>query len=161
MNNIIKYSLFFYLFLFSIKLFSGFETGTFVKIPGGYKLIEELQPVNTVFSINKYGKYCLSKINKTTSYLLKQIVLISVGEDFIIAAPQQNFYDPVNHSWRKAINLQKSMYLLSGYKNIIKIKNIEIIDCEIELFDICLDDVHTFFVSKQDIVVHNFWISRS
>ena len=131
MHNIRKYSLFFCLFLFSIKLFSGFVQGTLVKVPGGYKSIEKLQPGNTVYSINKYSECCLSKINKTTSYFLKQIVLISIGDDFILTAPKQIFYDPVNHSWHKAKHLQKSMHILSGYKNIVHITDVEIIDCEI------------------------------
>jgi len=156
MHNIKKYSLFFCLFLFSIKLFSGFAAGTIVKVPCGYKLIEELQPGDIVCSINKSGEHNFSKVKKTISYLLKQVVLISVGDDVIVVAPQQTFYDPVNKVWRSAKFLQKSMHLLSGYKNIVQIKNVEIIDCEIEFFDICLDDVHTFFVSQQEIVVHNF-----
>ena len=98
MNNIKKLSLFFCLFLFSIKLFAGFAAGTMVKVPGGYKLIEELQPGDVVYSFNKAGDCNFSKVKKTISYFLPQIVLISVDDQVIVTAPQQTFYDPVNNT---------------------------------------------------------------
>ncbi len=51
--------------------------------------------------------------------------------------------------------LQQSMPLLSGHKKIVTIDDVEFSDQEVEFFDIRLDDDHTYFVSAQDIVVHN------
>ena len=126
-----------------------------VKVPGGYKRIDQLQSGNVIYSIAKSGDCCLSKIKRTTSYFLPKVVLISVGDDVITVAPQQKLYDSEKHAWCKAKRLQKSMSLLSGYKKIVTIDKIQFLDQEIEFFDIRLEDEHTFFVSTQDIVVHN------
>lgn len=154
MNLFLK-SVFFLCLFFSIKLFSGFAAGTMVKVPSGYKPIEQLETGDIVFSITKSGDCCLRKVTKTTSYFLSRTLLISVDNELIVAAPQQKFYDPKKNTWRKAKRLQRSMPLLSGHKKIVTIDDVEFLDQEIEFFDLRLDD-HTFFVSTQDIVAHNF-----
>ncbi|MCX5922987.1 MAG: Hint domain-containing protein [Candidatus Dependentiae bacterium] len=156
MNKHLKSSLLLILFFFSLNLLPGFAAGTAVKIPGGYASIEQLKSGDIVYSITKSGDCFLSKVKKTTSYFLSRAVLISIGDDVIVTAPQQKFYDPEKHVWRKAKHLPKSMPLLSGHKNIVIIDEIGFLDGEIELFDIQLDYQHTFFIGTQNIVVHNF-----
>ena len=156
MNKIFKSSFFLSLLFFSINLWPGFAAGTKVKTPDGYTFIEQLQPGSIVYSITQSGDCCLSKVKKTTSYFLFRFVAISVGDDVIVAAPQQKFYDSEKNIWRKAKHLQETTFLLSGHKKIVTIDDIQCVDAEIEFFDIQLDDEHTFFVCTQDIVVHNF-----
>ncbi|MCX5923079.1 MAG: polymorphic toxin-type HINT domain-containing protein [Candidatus Dependentiae bacterium] len=156
MNKQFKLSILLSFLFFSTNLLPGFAAGTMVKTPFGYTSIEQLQSGNIVYSIAKSGDCCLSKVKKTTSYFLSRAILISVGDDAIIAAPQQKFYDPEKQIWCKAKHLQKSMPLLSGHKDIVTIDDIEFLDGEIEFFDVQLDNQHTFFIGTQDIVVHNF-----
>ena len=156
MNKFLKFSFLLHFFLFSAQLFPGFASGTLIKVPGGYQDIDQLQPGDIVYSITKSGNSCLSKVQKTTSYFLPQLVLILVGDDVVAVAPQQKFYDPEKANWVKAKHLRKSMPLLSGFKNIATIKDIEKLDCEVEFFDIRLEDEHTFLIGCQNIVVHNF-----
>jgi hypothetical protein len=156
MNKYLKSLLFLIFLFFSTSLLPGFAVGTIVKIPGGYTFIELLQPGDIIYSITKSGDCCLNKVKKTTSYFLSKAVSVSIGDDVIIAAPQQKFYDPESNVWRKAKHLKKSMPLLSGHKNIVTIDEIIFFDGEIEFFDIQLDDQHTFFIGAQNIVVHNF-----
>jgi len=156
MNKLFKPCLFLHFLLFSPKLFSGFAADTIIKSPSGHTLIKQLQRGDIVYSITKSGDSCLSKVKKTTSYFLSRAVSISIDNDVIIAAPQQKFYDPQHNVWRKAKHLQKSILLLSDHKNIVTIDGIEFLDGDIKFFDIQLDNQDTFFISTQNIVVHNF-----
>ena len=158
MNAFFKQTFFLCFVFLSLKLFPGFAAGTIVKVPGGYKKIEQLQPGNFVYSMTKSGKYCLSKVKKTTSCFLSHGVAVLVGDDVFIAAPQQLFYDSQNYVWHQANQLHKSKSLLSGHRGILVIDDVAMLDQEIEFFDIHLDKKHTFLIGTQNIVVHNFFI---
>ena len=132
MNKVIKSFLVLYFLCLSNNIFSGFAEGTMVKVPGGYKSIEQLQPGHVVYSITKSGDCYLTRVKNRISYFLSRSILISVGDDVIIAAPQQKFYDPCKNSWNKAKHLQKSMELLSGYENVVNIDYVQVLDQEIE-----------------------------
>lgn len=152
----IKFISYLCLFLHSMFLHAGFATGTMVKVPGGYELIENLQPGDIVYSVMPSGNVCLNKIKRTTNYFLPNGIGIILNDDFIIAAPQQKWYLPQSNAWEKTKHLAKNYALLSGANNIEYIQNIIRFEQEIEFFDIQLDNTHTFCVSSYDIVVHNF-----
>jgi len=132
-------------------LFAGFAAGTLIKVPGGYREIEQLKQGDFVYSVNKNGSISINKITKTTSYFSSKAICIVLYEDVIITALKQKLYELNGNQWIKAKSIVSNMQLLSGNNKKAMVYDVSIIDQEIEFFDIRLDDVHTFCVSTDDI----------
>jgi hypothetical protein len=151
-----KIIIFFLLFLSSTILFSGFPAGTQVKIPGGYKSIEQIKVGDLVFAIKPDGNCAITSVVQAVSYTWHKYMLIEIGDCAIIAVTGQRFYSPIENKWLKAKHIQKDTSLLSGMNDVLYVHSVEKIYEPIEIFDIRLKDIHTFCIGDRDIVVHNF-----
>ena len=149
---------FFLFYLLSVcDLYAGFAAGTLVKVPPrGYKPIEQLREGDHVFSIKEDGNIAISRITDVVEYRWHKYAHIKVENVEFDAVTGQRFYNPHGNSWEKAKHLKTGTPLLSGYKKVIRVDNAEVIHEYMTVYDIRLDDLHTFFVTEKDIVVHNF-----
>ncbi|MBM17582.1 MAG: hypothetical protein CL947_00765 [Epsilonproteobacteria bacterium] len=146
------------IFLLSIsqEVFNGFVAGTLVKVPDGYEAIENLVPGSIVYSFDAQGNIQISKVEKTFSYKSSRSIVFELENEIIIAASSQKYYILVSNSWQKAEKVSIATKLCSLLNEQINIQGIRQMQSEVELFDIQLENVHTFCITKQDIVVHNF-----
>ncbi|MCX5922936.1 MAG: Hint domain-containing protein, partial [Candidatus Dependentiae bacterium] len=164
--KIILYAL---IFTASSLMFSGFPAGTQIKIPGGYKPIEQLCIGDLAFAVKPDGNCTITSIVQTASYTWHKYMIIEIdgeliisvtGQKFdgelIISVTGQKFYNPIENRWIKAKHLQKNTPILSGLNTIKYISSSQKIYDPIEVFDIRLKDTHTFCVGNHDVVVHNF-----
>lgn len=152
-----------FMFLFFIfiathiaSLYPGFAAGTLVKIPGGYTPIENLQVGDFVYSITPQRTYKLSKVTHTTNYALPKSIKIITANDIIIAAPKQKFYLPHAQKWISAKKISFKDHLGTGNAACTQEFTTVHLDRVTDFFDIRIDDIHTFCVSTDDIIVHNF-----
>ena len=144
------------LFVLPAFIFAGFPSGTQVKIPGGYKSIEQIKIGDLVFAIEPDGNCDITSVVQVASYTWHKYMLIEIDDSAIISMTGQRFYNPIENRWIKAKHIQKDTPLLSGMNEVLYVRFVKKIYQPIEIFDIRLKDVHTFCVGDRDIVVHNF-----
>lgn len=143
-------------FFISHEIYSGFASGTLVKIPDGYEAIENLVPGDIVYSFDSQGNTQISKVKEIVSYVSSRAIRIKIQDDFITTLPSQKYYISHTDSWQEAENIKSDTNLCSLSCEAVEIEEIIELHEDVEIFDIQLEDVHTFCVTKQDIVVHNF-----
>ncbi len=144
------------LILFHSYLFAGFAASTLVKTPRGYQTIESLDIGDFVYSITPQRTFKLSKVTHTTSYALPHAIKIVTENDIIIAAPKQKFYLPHDSKWISAKKIRFNNHLGTSPKACTQEFKIYSQCIITDFFDIRLDDLHTFCVSTDGIIVHNF-----
>lgn len=143
-----------FLLFFVQESYSGFVAGTLVKVPDGYEPIEILVPGSMVYSLDKQGHVCFSKVKKIISYKCCRAVVFQLQDVEIVTVPFQKYY--ISNFWQDAKDITIDTKLSSLIGAEISINSIQTCEQEVEFFDIQLEDVHTFCVTRHDIVVHNF-----
>lgn len=153
----VKRSLFLLLFLLSpLFAYGGFVAGTVVKTPDGYTPIEQLSTGSLVCSVDQDQVLHISKVEHVVSYQATRAIHFEVSGEVIIAAPSQKFYMHNYDAWFKAKDIMLDDVFCGTSVQELQVQNIFLEKAEVELFDIQLDEVHTFCVTKHDIIVHNF-----
>ncbi|MCX5923783.1 MAG: hypothetical protein NTU89_04470, partial [Candidatus Dependentiae bacterium] len=70
-------------------MFSGFPAGTQVKIPGGYKPIEQLRVGDLAFAVKPDGNCTITSIVQTASYTWHKYMIIEIDGELIISVTGQ------------------------------------------------------------------------
>lgn len=139
-----------------IKLHTGFVAGTLVKTPHGYQAIEQLTPQDLVYSFDKEGNSHTSKIKATYFFTSSRTIMLEIQGETICTTARQKFYNRDTNSWQKAKSITTDTSLYSLDHQLIPVLAINETDQASQFFDIELEDVHTFCITKHDIIVHNF-----
>jgi len=134
----------------------GFVQGTLIKTTTGYKTIEQIRPGDYVYC-SDIKRHCAQKavVTKITQQQSKSIVAIKIGDNTILSGPAHLFYLPLEQRWEQAQYLTPDHILISYHNEHVRISDVQHIYELTQLFDLTVDTHHTFFVSEQDIVVHN------
>ena len=127
--------------LFSIE---GFAAGTLVKVPHGYATIENLSVGDYVICYDTDKNLTKSKILYCAKKGVDKYIHLKISHEYIDIACDQQFYDAKINSWVTA-------EYLSDYDII------ELIEEPIDVYIIGVEKYHNFFVSADDICVHNFF----
>ena len=151
-----KRFLFSIIFFLASHIFPGFAAGTLVKVCHGYKSIEEIQVGDLVYSATTSGRHDLCKVSAVTSYWMPQAVLALVEDDAVIASPMQKFFDPRTKTWCKAQSLYLMDYFITSGGHFVCLDAVYDIEYPCQFFDIRLESEHAFFVTKKNIIAHNF-----
>lgn len=150
-------------------LFCGFAANTLVKTPHGYIAIENLRISDLVTSFD-FTNRCIVTCPITD---IQQILYNPVDYNGIeletksektnntdtdttariITSNNHKFYT-FESCWHQANFLTKNNYL-DNTINLIKIENINIAPPNLIYYDITIDRTHNFFITHQDILVHN------
>ncbi len=146
------------LFFSNVICNQGFTEGTLVKTTAGYKAIEKIHPGDYVYCADN-NRTCTQPVKTVTQELSKSIIAVKVGNTTILCGPEHRFYLPQEQRWEQAQYLTPDHILISYHNEHVHITDVQIINQPAQLFDLTVDTHHTFFVSEQDIVVHNnVWI---
>lgn len=145
----------------SIIFSEGFIAGTLVKAKDRYVPIELIKPDDTVLTYNfknkniEEGKVKSVKVNHYSSC----ISLIANNTE-ILVSPDHRFYCPMNKKrWTLAKDIKSGDYILRNIKDLIKIDNAAEIKSENNFYCLSIENNHNYFMSSQDILVHNFVIA--
>lgn len=121
----------------------GFSAGTLVKTPGGYQPIETITHGTVVCAYDlKSGTQTERRVLCTNKVCIVECAHIIYGVETIYAGNKQRFFDQESAQWVEASSLAV------GSKNHACLESI----CVYQLF---VEHDHNFYVTKQDILVHN------
>ena len=133
-----------------------FTEDTLIKTPKGYKYISDISIDDCVYSFDeKTGMYDykpVAQINKSTT---NQLVEIYANGEMIKTTPSHPFLS--SRGWVKASELNETDLLMIDNHKYLAIDSIDIFDSPnpIEIYNLCVDDYHTFLVGDNQFVVHN------
>jgi hypothetical protein len=155
-------------------LFCSFAADTLVKIPNGYIAIEKLKIGDLVTSFDFITKQVIvcpitniqqqtlsnsDNCNGSNKIMLETRIEYNRNNNIdsiakILVSNHQKFYTSES-SWCQANFLTKNNYL-NNAANLIKIENISTASySNLVYYDITVDKTHNFFITHQDILVHN------
>lgn len=128
----------------------GFAIGTLVKTSDGYKKIEELYIGDWVICRNE-----TDIVESIVTYVGKKTVFryakVWIGNKWVEAAVDQKIYRKNEDTWIDVGGL-KSGDVLSGSDIIV-----ELINEPVEVYLIGIAKYHNFFVTENEVCVHNFF----
>lgn len=140
----------------------GIAAGTLVKTPNGFIAIEKLKKDDYVeswdFSKGESARSKILSIEKRTTSKVIQFDLSHMGtkaKATVIVAPGHWFYTNIDRwiiqdSWGKAKNLKVGDMITDYYIDAIKE-----IHSKTTVYNLVLESVHNFRISKAQVVVHN------
>lgn len=154
------------LFILNLNILSiGFVSGTLVKTPNGYIPIEQLDSGHTVLTYDFKSKSIVSnEIAKIHKNRAKIIIQISLNNNNIYVSESNRFYCSLDNksSWISAKKLSENNLLFKFSKEFVKIdKLFKFESSETYVYDLSIKNNHNFFVSENDILVHNEPLSIS
>jgi hypothetical protein len=138
--------LIFFLSFLSSTFFGGFESDALVKVPDGYKPISQLTVGDSVISSDCNGNTSQETVLLTTKYCSEKVCHCTTKEsdDFYVGV-NQLFVDPETHSLVSTDQLDVNNQC-----------SCQAIDSQItELHEIIIGGNHLFYVTTDDILVHN------
>lgn len=179
-----KYYFLFFFLLFSPPLHGhGFQIGTLVKTPSGYTPIEKLKIGDPVYSFDDtLSKQCQTSIvaikqeqhAHAIEIVLDELKLVtSTEQPFLLPTPPkidvQDPYDPAHlhdivieaggKTDLAQIDLSKVVPLFSHATGESTLQKMGIVEGPITLYSLSLKEYHNYFVTKQDILTHNFCLT--
>lgn len=135
-----------------------FVAGTLIVTKDGMKPIENMKAGDKVWSYNvKTRKEELNTVlDAFLSGYTDKIVRIKAGGELIEATEEHPFY--VNNKWVKAIDLKQGTILPTKDGMKIKVDSVKVVKkgVKVPVYNFTVDKVHTFYVSKTKVLVHNF-----
>ncbi len=141
---------FFFILLFlNISVHCGFVAGTLVKIPTGYSKIEDLKKGDLVVGFNleenKPGNYAIKNVCKI---MVDDAYLIHFSDQEIVTSQNQTFYYFDINEWINIKNIENMNLIVDNFK-------IQKFASKIELYQLNVATVHNFYITNQDLLVHN------
>ncbi len=134
-----------------------FVEGTEIKIIEGDKNIEDIHAGDMVYSKNtETGEEGYKEVVRVFKNKTYELVYLTVGEEEIITTPNHPFY-VVGEGFVEAGNLQAGDEVETADGEILKIEaiTIEYLDEPIQIYNFEVADGHTYYVSEEEVLVHN------
>jgi len=134
-----------------------FVAGTTVLTEDGEKPIEDIEIGDYVYASdpetgeNGYKEVLQTFINETT-----ELIHIHVNGDEIISTPTHPFYSP-QRGWTSAVDLKAGDILVLSNGDYVVVEQVqhEILESPIKVYNFEVQDFHTYYVSKNSVLVHN------
>jgi hypothetical protein len=125
--------------------------GTLIQTSEGLKNVESIQVGDFITSTNvKTGEICLRPATHTTVRTADSTYLINVGTEAIRATGGHSWW-VVGRGWVRSRDLAAGQYMRTGNAS-VKITNIEKIDSPINVYNMIVDENHTYFVGKNRLL---------
>ncbi|MBR3415463.1 MAG: carbohydrate binding domain-containing protein, partial [Clostridia bacterium] len=136
---------------------SCFVAGTLISTKTGKVSIEEIKTGDQVWAWDEISETVSLKevkqvfINETT-----ELVHLYVNGEEIVSTPTHPFYSP-HKGWTDAVHLRAGdiLVLLNGEYVVLEKTQHEILESPIEVYNLEVEDYHTYFVSNCCLLVHN------
>lgn len=147
-----------------IKPVACFEAGTLVAVPSNipnidYKLvkIEEINIGDSIISFDS-SKDVLN-IGRVSDVIVSEtycVIELQVGDNNTIRTTEEHpFYCPLTNNWIPAGLLNPGDKVLDINGNLLEITSVNKRDCREIVYNLSVDNGHTYFVGKTPVLVHN------
>jgi len=143
------------IFFLTIDLFSvGFMVHTLVKTPTGLVPIEMLKEGDIVCADGFDEQYYSKPVLFANIYQTTVIAKVIIADEVIFTTPDQCFLNDANE-WIPVANLEAGVKVksTSGY---LAVESVEFFYQPIESYSVSVADLGNFYVSKREILAHNF-----
>ncbi len=131
-----------------------FTSGTKVLTKKGLVSIDSLKIGDVVISFNDSLKtYNKKKILSTLNYVRDSIYTFYLSNEIIKTTPDHPFY--INQKWILARNIKQGDKLSTYNKSTINVDSIKLDILNTNVYNFIVEDDHTYFVSTNNILVHN------
>ena len=130
---------------------------TLIKTDDGYKEIKDIEVGDLVYSEDPLtGEKGLKRVTNVFVNETSVIVRIYVEDEEIETTPTHPFW-VIGKGWVAAGDIEAGdkVYLYSGEGREVKEVRFEYLDTPIKVYNFEVEDWHTYFVSEQDVFVHN------
>ncbi len=130
---------------------------TLIKTDDGYKEIKDIEVGDLVYSEDPLtGEKGLKRVTNIFVNETSVLVRIYVGDEEIETTPTHPFW-VIEKGWVAAGDIEAGdkVYLYSGEGREVKEVRFEYLDTPIKVYNFEVEDWHTYFVSEQDVFVHN------
>mgnify|MGYP000993768406 CR=1 FL=1 len=130
---------------------------TLIKTDDGYKEIKDIEVGDLVYSEDPLtGEKGLKRVTNVFVNETSVIVRIYAGDEEIETTPTHPFW-VIEKGWVAAGDIEAGdkVYLYSGEGREVKEVRFEYLDTPIKVYNFEVEDWHTYFVSEQDVFVHN------
>ncbi|HPT89939.1 MAG TPA: polymorphic toxin-type HINT domain-containing protein [Acetivibrio sp.] len=134
-----------------------FTEDTLVKTEDGYKEIKDIEVGDLVYSEDPLiGEKGLKRVTNVFVNETSVIVRVCVEDEEIETTPTHPFW-VIGKGWVAAGDIEAGdkVYLYSGEGREVKEVRFEYLDSPIKVYNFEVEDWHTYFVSEQDVFVHN------
>ena len=140
-----------------------FVAGTLVATEDGQKPIEEIEVGDKVLSANpETGEIAYKTVEETYINETDELIHVHVNGETISATPNHPFYVD-KFGWTLAKNLKAGdiLVLSNGEFVVVEWVQHEILESPVKVYNFEVQDFHTYFVGKSDILVHNECVEYS
>ncbi len=129
-----------------------------IKTAHGFTLAENIKCDDELISYSDDKKIKTCIVQKVAVVTTNTVIEIATEKGIIQAAPEQLFYDPVIKGWVVAQNITTSNYLLNSQLQHVKCIDVRIVSiAPTKMHQISTTAPHTFFVTDQEVLTHNFF----
>ncbi len=134
-----------------------FIAGTLVRTKAGPVPIEEIAPGDLVWAADPdTGEAALKRVVRTFVSETEELIHVTVQGEEIICTPGHPFYSPVQ-GWTEACRLSAGdiLVLVNGEFVVVEQVQQELLETPVLVFNLEVEDFHTYFVSASGVLVHN------
>ncbi|MNM82347.1 Hint module [compost metagenome] len=132
-----------------------FVAGTEVQTDEGEKNIEDIEVGDKVLSKNEEtGEVAYKEVTATFDHETDEIYQIHVGDQVIESTYNHPFWVE-GKGWTYVKDLKVGDLLVQSDGNTLKIENVELLHKQATVYNMTVDEFHTYFVSDLGIWVHN------
>jgi hypothetical protein len=133
-----------------------FVAGTLVKTRDGHLCIEDLKKGQQVYAYDfEANEVVIKRILNTYKSTTDSIVEIIIANEIIKCTKTHRIWIETEKEWLAAENIKPGMGLLTAEQTLKYVDAIAITKNNAETYNLEIEDVHNYFVSTFDILVHN------
>ncbi|MGE0010151.1 MAG: polymorphic toxin-type HINT domain-containing protein [Candidatus Babeliales bacterium] len=149
--------LFFATFFICSRIKAGFIEGTLVKTSQGFVPIQELRIDDEVYAYDtRTEEFAIRSIVASNSHAISSLIHLQANGKHLFADAEQLFYLVLEKKWCCAKDLQPGMLMQSYHGQKILVEKVNELNVNSTVHEITLNEPHTFCVTGDGIVVHNF-----
>ena len=145
--------------LLAVSIFDSCFTGdTLVAVEDGYKQIEEIEVGDKVWAYNyETGETELKEVKEVYVHEVNQILHLSTSDGAIKTTSNHPFYVP-EKGWIAAgdLTVGDAILQLDGTTAVVLFSEIEYLSENIRVYNLEVEDYHTYFVGEAGALVHNY-----
>ncbi|MFU8806734.1 MAG: Hint domain-containing protein [Bradymonadaceae bacterium] len=132
-----------------------FVAGTLIATTHGLAPIESVNPGDTVWAFDEHsGAIVASDVIAAVERLSDHLVVVYT-EDEVVQTTDEHPFQTWPEGWKKAGELASGDLLVTAQGLLVPVHKVERVDGSFFVYNIEVEDAHNYFVTEQDLLVHN------